>query len=309
MFKKILLLTLITVPSYLLAQQMLTISGDGAAKSNVKLKDGQAVIGQVLYDFSYVADTTQPDKPQKEVMALDFGNDYGRFYSQTRSISDSISNVEMARQLKEQEGSANLNLTMPAREGSADVYFTDKKTETVSEQKNFVGKTYFISGNKHTIDWDIQDSTKQIGNYTCQKAVGTSRGRQYIVWFTTDLPYSFGPRRLNGLPGLILEAYDVTDRIVYHFKQYNTVSGKEIGIPDNAIAATEKEYDDMQTAFKANPSAFYNSTRPASPPSGAGGGDISKVKSVNISYAGSASRNSKPSSKKVVNFPIDLTKD
>ncbi len=303
MLRKLLLLSAFALPISLFAQQAIMF-GDRA--NNVKLKNPESVIGQVLYDFTYISDTTEADKPQKEIVALDFSNNYSKFYSQTYAISDSLFKADMARQFSEQQGSANLSFNARGHEGSSDVFIMNKKKESVNEIKSFVQKQYLISDGKHTIDWDIQDSTKSIGNYTCQKAIGTSRGRQYIVWFTTDLPYSFGPRRLNGLPGLILEAYDLTDRIVYRFKEYNTVSGKEIGIPEDAIASTEKEYADMQVAFKANPSAFFNASR-SSAPSNATGGDISKIKSINI-VSGSPMPNSKIK-KKVINFPIDLAKD
>lgn len=302
MLKKFMLAMAIAFPLSLLAQRI-TFNGVGTAST--KLKNPEFVIGQIVYDFVHISDTTQPDNPTKETMVLDFSNNYGKFYSQTFAASDSLFKADLEKQLKDQQSMGNLTLNARMREGSSDVFLTDKKTESVAEQKNFVGKAYLISDGKTTIDWDIQDSTKKIGNYTCQRAVGISKGRQYIVWFTTDLPYSYGPRRLNGLPGLILEAHDITNRIVYSFKQYNTVSGKEIGIPENAIASTEKEYTDMQTAFKANPNAFYSAASPVAP-TAAAGGDMSKIKSINITSVSSVSGNN--SKKKVVNFPIDLPK-
>jgi GLPGLI family protein len=294
MLNKFLLVAIFALPTCLFAQQ------------KIKLKNPETVIGQVLYNFTYISDTTQPDKPQKEIVVLDFSNNYSKFYSQTFNTSVAASKADMDKQLQEQQGSANLTLTVHSPEGTADVFLTDKKEEKVEQQQSIFSDLYLISNGKHTINWDIQDSTKTIGGYTCQKAVGTSRGREYVAWFTTDLPYSFGPRRLNGLPGLILEAYDITNRIVYTFKQYNTISGKEIGIPEQGIASTEKEYDDMQAAFKADPNSYQPSSPPPLPPAGAkGSGDISKIKSINIFKSSSSG----DKTKRVVNFPIDLNKD
>ncbi|WP_447641036.1 MULTISPECIES: GLPGLI family protein [Chitinophagaceae] len=299
MLKKFLLLGMVVVPAYILAQRVVV----GSLSGDAKLKDAQPAIGQVLYDFSYISDTAHPERIQKEIVALDISNDYSRFYSQTFAISDSLMKADIAKQFADQAQSGNITLNAKRTEGSADIFLTDKKTNTVAEQKNFMGKNYLISDGKPTIDWDIQDSTKIIGNYTCQKAIGTSKGRQYIVWFTTDLPHSFGPRRLNGLPGLILEAHDITNRIVYTFKQYTTSSGSELGVPEDAISATTKEFADMQAAFKSNPMGFRMSASPssASPLENA---DISKIKSISINKAPSAGV-----AKKVINFPIDLTKD
>lgn len=303
MLKKVLLTGAWMLPFYLFAQTTMIVNGSRMGEK-MKLKDPEIAIGEVVYDFTYVSDTTHPENPQKETMVLDFSSNYSKFYSQTYKISDSLRSADMTKQLKDQEGQANLTFSAKAVEGNADIFLSDKKTAAVSELKNFVRKPYLITDGKSAIDWDIQDSTKSIGAYTCQKAVGASHGRQYIVWFTTDLPYSFGPRRLGGLPGLILEAYDVSNRIVYTFKQYNTISGIELGIPENAIASTEKEFADMQAAFRANPSAFLNgSINSSSAPSGAGVPNISKIKSISINSSPSSGNATK---KKVINFPIDL---
>lgn len=55
------------------------------------------------------------------------------------------------------------------------------------------------------IDWVLSDSTKMICGYLCHQATAVFRGRNWIVWFC-DIPKSVGPWKLNGLPGLILEA-------------------------------------------------------------------------------------------------------
>ncbi|MDT8346968.1 MAG: GLPGLI family protein [Flavobacteriaceae bacterium] len=69
---------------------------------------------------------------------------------------------------------------------------------------------YAIQENLPKIQWKIEEETKSIGNYTCRKATTSFRGRNYTVWFTPEIPLPYGPWKLNGLPGLILEAYDDT---------------------------------------------------------------------------------------------------
>lgn len=70
--------------------------------------------------------------------------------------------------------------------------------------------TFLISDTYTAFKWDITKETKTIAGYVCCKAVTNFRGRQWNAWFTAELPLSFGPWKLYGLPGLILEATDVT---------------------------------------------------------------------------------------------------
>jgi GLPGLI family protein len=56
------------------------------------------------------------------------------------------------------------------------------------------------------IKWKyIENKTKKIADYDCFMAEGYFRGCYYTVWYTPDIPSSFGPWKLNGCPGLILE--------------------------------------------------------------------------------------------------------
>lgn len=57
------------------------------------------------------------------------------------------------------------------------------------------------------IQWVIEeDSTRYILGHECTKAVSNYHGRMWQVWFTTEIPVQDGPWKLQGLPGLILQA-------------------------------------------------------------------------------------------------------
>jgi GLPGLI family protein len=57
--------------------------------------------------------------------------------------------------------------------------------------------------------WDIGSKEKKIGTFVCQNATTHYYGRDYEVWFTTELAAPYGPWKLNGLPGIILEAHSL----------------------------------------------------------------------------------------------------
>ncbi|MBR0523994.1 MAG: GLPGLI family protein [Prevotella sp.] len=59
-------------------------------------------------------------------------------------------------------------------------------------------------------DWQLEECDSIVCGYPCAKATTTIRGRTWHVWYTLDIPFSEGPWRLCGLPGLILKATDST---------------------------------------------------------------------------------------------------
>lgn len=56
--------------------------------------------------------------------------------------------------------------------------------------------------------WTLQPGVQEVCGFLCHKATCTFRGRQYIAWYTRDLPAGYGPWKFDGLPGLILKVYD-----------------------------------------------------------------------------------------------------
>ena len=57
------------------------------------------------------------------------------------------------------------------------------------------------------MSWEIvEDSTKIVLGYECIMAESDYHGRHWKAWFTPEIPLSFGPWKLRGCPGLVLEA-------------------------------------------------------------------------------------------------------
>lgn len=65
------------------------------------------------------------------------------------------------------------------------------------------GTAYSIK--KEPLNWKLTGNAKKIGDYNCQEATLELKGRIYNVWFTPHIPITFGPLKLDGLPGLIVQ--------------------------------------------------------------------------------------------------------
>lgn len=97
-----------------------------------------------------------------------------------------------------------------------DVFEPLIKTDRINKEMYFFASIFrnkfLVKDNYIDLKWNIGAETKQIAGYSCTKAETNFRGRKWIVWFATDIPLPFGPWKLHGLPGLILEAFDADKR-------------------------------------------------------------------------------------------------
>ncbi|TVR83025.1 MAG: GLPGLI family protein [Saprospirales bacterium] len=97
---------------------------------------------------------------------------------------------------------------------------------------------YFILSNQNfilsteipKIEWVIHDLQREVAGFQTRLAVGEFGGRIYEAWFTEEIPVPFGPYKLNGLPGLILEAFSRDERVSYYFKSFQKIDGRGVKI-------------------------------------------------------------------------------
>ncbi|AQX12602.1 hypothetical protein BAX94_01620 [Elizabethkingia meningoseptica] len=103
------------------------------------------------------------------------------------------------------------------------IVYPVNKEDSIANKPRFV---YFNNNNKifynniinndietilydiHQANWRELSDHKTISGYKCQKATGEIHGKKYTVWFTSELPLNYGPLKINGLRGIILEVYD-----------------------------------------------------------------------------------------------------
>ena len=98
-----------------------------------------------------------------------------------------------------------------------DQIFYDKTKKTIWSSFLY-GKQLYVKEAATKLNWKIEKETKKIGKFICKKATTTLRGRDYIVWFVTEISTPFGPWKLNVLTGLILEEYDRKKFECWYFK-------------------------------------------------------------------------------------------
>lgn len=137
--------------------------------------------------------------------------------------------------------------------GSSSIYYSNSNSREVLLKKEAYGEEFLIS-HKMT-EWLLTQETKKIGEYNCYKAIrkykdyekrgskiNSKKSERVSVWFTPQIPVSYGPNLYNGLPGLVLEVnfgkiIFKTTKIILNPQQIVVITR-----PKKGIRINEKEY-------------------------------------------------------------------
>ncbi|WP_177761554.1 GLPGLI family protein [Flavobacterium sp. I3-2] len=65
------------------------------------------------------------------------------------------------------------------------------------------------------LNWELINEKQIIDKIECYKAIVNFRGRKWIAWYAPSIPYSSGPYKFHGLPGLIIKLYDESNKYNY----------------------------------------------------------------------------------------------
>ncbi len=255
----------------------------GCLKSN-----GQATGNpyKVTYLVNYLLDTLEAKSNISYSLLLFLGNEFNVSISKNQFINDSISDLykkvasENAGQFVFKSNSSSKRLTSYE---SAVIFY--KKAQNVFLETNTIGLDRFVirdDGNK--IEWKLTDSVKQILGYNCQQATTYYKCRNWVVWFAKDIPSSFGPWKLHGLPGLILEAIDEKQQI--HFIASDVLHS--IAYPETDLQfdgysnCTRDKFDELLKAYAADPVAYIRGQTGLDLTNNNGGSNVQKPRSLKL---------------------------
>lgn len=229
--------------------------------SSANAQESDFALATVKYEFVHVNDTNDRDNPRKEEMLVHLGQHASMYLSHTRSVRLKEMEDRMASTMAATAGASVRSVSFGGVSNENLFYFSQQNKLVLADA---IGPTnYIIDLPDPAIDWQIQDEVKEIGGYEAQKATGSFAGRDYTVWFTTELPFPYGPWKLYGLPGLILEAADSKNEVIFNFLEFTKDTGDAIALPENALKTALKDFTKAKEAFQANPVAVMSGNIPA----------------------------------------------
>lgn len=234
----------------------------------------------VHYKFTHVMDTTNRAYDWKENMVLFVGKSASAYRSYDGLVADRQFKKAYAEAVASSpDGRPRINRSGG---GSRTQYYQYPAAQKLFIKDALMANDYLIEGPMPVVNWKISTDTATFGGLHCQKATGHFRGRDYIVWFCPDLPVHTGPWKLNGLPGVIVDAHDTKNEVIFKFdgvektvplpkdQTGNNTDEKDLppilrGLnydpnliepPARLTKTTQKEFDKLRAAMEKDPEAF-----------------------------------------------------
>ena len=238
----------------------------------------------VHYKFTHVRDTANRDHPYTENMVLFVGRNASAY----RSYDGLVADRQFKKAYAEAVASSPDGQPMIQRRGvgTYNRYYQYPGEHKLFTRAMSLSGEYVVQDDMPVIDWKISVDTETFYGLHCQKATCHFKGRDYVAWFCPDLPVHTGPWKLNGLPGVIVDARDTKNEVIFQFdgvektvpslpKGQATANTDEKEIPAilldtyddpnliqppaRGIKTTQEQFDKMLAAVRKNPDAAAQS--------------------------------------------------
>lgn len=178
-------------------------------------------------------------------MILTIGNNLSKFESQYSQKSDSIIASPSFNQ-----SSIDLLSTYIKTDFTYQIYKLYPQ-KVIKYYDKLGQKLYQVNQNYNSTTWQLTATTKPFAGYTCRKATTLFAGRKWEAWFTTEVPVSDGPYKFMGLPGLIIEIYDIDKDYNFSLLQLKkTTSLNTIKLPNNTPTTDQSSYNKGKADYR-----------------------------------------------------------
>lgn len=192
---------------------------------------------KIDYEMNYKIDSLSGEDAHKNMVLLVNGENT-KFFSSTQMKNDSL-NIE-----NETKG-ANNNL----RYDYDFMIINDSENDQIIRFKLLNRDLYKATDSRVLFNWKIENETKKIGTYVCQKATLNYCGRHWEAWFTKEVPLNKGPYFFDGLPGLIIYIKDQKENYEFIFSglqkrliDINYMALKPLPVNKNQMKEVQKNY-------------------------------------------------------------------
>ena len=199
--------------------------------------------GEFKYLLEYKPNSLDREYVLKEFFTLQISDERAFFISDSRLKFDSL-----FLQQYNKRGNNSFNIDMRGFPSSKFKFLIIQTNDNLQHYES-AGRTLLVYNSTLINNWKLINETKTINSIACKKAEVHYKGRDWTAWYSTEIPFPYGPYKFSGLPGLIVKITDKTGD--YDFELVKAVpssnlKGKIISVNkrhyQNAKMITKKEF-------------------------------------------------------------------
>ena len=199
------------------------------------------------YNYDFLLDSTNNNSRRNDQMYLQIGSHLSKFTCALFFLTDSALYLTQGK---------NLDLSTAVAEVRKSTNGVRSSTLSMYRiYKNFPGKglvTFNAFDDQHykveqpmKMKWNLltQKDTVIFG-YSCQMACTSYAGRDWVAWYSLQIPLADGPYKFNGLPGLILKISDTKNQHCFTLNAIKKVTYDQpiLRSPRISVDITAEEY-------------------------------------------------------------------
>ena len=240
------------VAGYTQKVQVIRVEG-GQMSANSVASAEQKEIGKTvmefMFDYRYLRDTTRMSPAVTDRMILQVGQGLSKFSSYRTMQVDSLIRMSTADQIQADPGRYIGGQTYSIYKN----YPAGKFTTT-----DKIATDWFLIEEPVPVQaWTMTEETKEVLGYKCKSARCAFRGRDYIAYYTDEIPVADGPWKFGGLPGFIMEVRDAKSHYSFVCVGINSKSDRRITMPDVPYNKTSRvKFYQTKYTYDINPLGY-----------------------------------------------------
>ena len=169
------------------------------------------------YQYQFIPDSTVAENKVSQLMILNINKDRSDFYSLEKMKLDST--------LLDRTNKGNNDPRYTQSEYITTYRILKYPNDKTIDHKLTLGVSPYVLKDNREIKWKLESAFAEILGYKVQKATTTFGGRKWIAYFTRDIPFTDGPYKFRGLPGLIVKVADNNNQHIFELMGVKKTSG------------------------------------------------------------------------------------
>lgn len=243
---------------------LIVLSSNVLIEKTQEKKQNNKIIYGVFYEYKHVYNLSKPQDTLVDQTLLLLSESSSRFMSYQKLQYGVTAQKQFDSEMLMMKEGVPFQFRLPLSPRcfvpEHFIYFQQNKHYIM----DYVGNIYLYETEFPKPKWQLINESKIILGLPSKRAVTTYKGRKWDVWYTEKVPVSAGPWELIGLPGLIVEANDVSGEVSFRVKSispFNEIVDDEIlsyfmksdiELPVQSVQRVKKDEFDKVVALSKN---------------------------------------------------------